>query len=62
MLVASFEVALGFVAAISAWYLLKQRHVPMFQRSLKGAVLELLIVAPLQVWLGDGTGLTVADD
>ena len=62
MLVASFEVALGFVAGISAWYLLKQRHVPMFQRSLKRAVLALLVVAPLQVWLGDGMGLTVSHD
>ncbi len=62
MLIASFEVALGFVAGVSAWYLLKQRHVAMFQRSLKGAILALLVVAPLQVWLGDGMGLTVAHD
>ena len=60
MLVASFELALGFVAAVSAWYLLKGRHLPMFRRSLKGAVLALLIVAPVQVWLGDSMGLTVA--
>ncbi len=59
MLVASFEVALGVVAGVSAWYLLKQRHVATFQRSLKGAVLALLIVAPLQVWLGDAMGVTV---
>ena len=62
MLIASFEVALGFVAGVSAWYLLKQRHVPMFQRSLKGAVLALLVIAPLQVWLGDAMGLTVAGE
>ncbi|MDT7951349.1 MAG: cytochrome ubiquinol oxidase subunit I, partial [Acetobacteraceae bacterium] len=62
MLVASFEVALGFVAGVSAWYLLKNRHVELFQRSLKGTILALLVVAPLQVWLGDGMGLTVAHD
>ncbi len=62
MLVASIEVALGVVAATSAWFLLKRRHVPLFQRSLKYAMLALLLVAPLQIYLGDATGLTVADD
>ncbi len=59
MLVAAFELALGFVAAVSAWYLLKGRYLPMFRRSLKGSVLALLIVAPLQIWLGDSMGETV---
>ncbi len=62
MLIACFEVALGFVAGVSAWYLLQQRHVEMFQRSLKGTILALLIIAPLQVWLGDETGLVVSHD
>ncbi len=62
MLVASFEEALAVVAAVSAWYLLKKRHVAMFQRSLKGVMLALLIVAPLQVWLGDSMGVTVSED
>ena len=62
MLFASVEVALGFVAGVSAWYLLKRRHEAMFQRSLKGTMLALLIVAPFQVWLGDGMGLTVSHD
>ncbi len=62
MLVASFEVALGFVAGVSAWNLLKQRHVALFQRSLKSSILALLVIAPLQVWLGDAMGLTVAGE
>ena len=62
MLVASFEEALGVVAAVSAWYLLKGRHVALFRRSLKSVMLALLIVAPLQVWLGDSMGLTVMAD
>ena len=60
MLVASYEEALFFVAAVSAWHLLRGRHVATFRRSLHGVILALVVVAPLQVWLGDSMGLTVA--
>ena len=60
MLIASYEEALAVVAAVSAWYVLRGRHVALFQRSLKSVMLALLVVAPLQVWLGDSLGLTVA--
>ncbi len=59
MLVASYELALCFVASISAWYVLKGRHVSLFRRGVKGSILALVVVAPLQVWLGDGLGLDV---
>ena len=62
MLVASWEEALCVVLAISAWYILKGRHVGLFRRSLLYALLTLVVVAPLQVYLGDATGLTVAHD
>ena len=62
MLMASFELALGVVASISAYYLLTKRNVPVFQRGLKWSVLALVVIAPLQVYLGDATGLTVAED
>ena len=62
MLVASYELALCVVASISAYYLLTKRHVPLFQRALKWSILALVVIAPLQVYLGDGTGLTVAED
>ena len=61
MLVASFEEALAVVAAVSAWYLLKDRHTVLFRRSLKSVMMALLIVAPMQVWLGDSMGITVAE-
>jgi cytochrome d ubiquinol oxidase subunit I len=60
MWVASIELSLFFVAGVSAWYLLKGRHVRMFQRAAKYSVLALVLVAPLQVYLGDGLGLVVA--
>ncbi|HVE21881.1 MAG TPA: cytochrome ubiquinol oxidase subunit I [Acidocella sp.] len=62
MEVAAIELSLCFVAAISAWQLLKNRHVALFQRGLKWSVLALVVIAPLQVWLGDGLGRVVAQD
>ncbi|GAN80628.1 cytochrome ubiquinol oxidase subunit I [Acidocella aminolytica] len=62
MLVACFEIGLCFVTAISAWFILTGRHIPLFQKSLKCAVLALVVVAPLQIYLGDGLGRVVADD
>jgi cytochrome d ubiquinol oxidase subunit I len=62
MEVATIELSLCFVASISAWMLLKKRHVPMFTRGLKWSVLALVVIAPLQVWLGDGLGRVVAQD
>ena len=61
MLVACYELALVFVGAISAWYLIRNRHVAMFRRSLHSVILALLVVAPLQIWLGDSLGVTVAN-
>ncbi|HEX3983022.1 MAG TPA: cytochrome ubiquinol oxidase subunit I [Acidisoma sp.] len=62
MLVAAFELGLCFVIAVSAWFVLCRRHVALFQQALKSAVLALLVIAPLQVYLGDGLGLVVAQD
>src|ERR1700733_13859321 len=62
MEVAAIELSLCFVAAVSAWMLLNKRHVPMFLRALKWSVLALVVIAPLQIYLGDGLGQTVAAD
>ncbi|HUN39564.1 MAG TPA: cytochrome ubiquinol oxidase subunit I [Acetobacteraceae bacterium] len=62
MLVAAIELALCFVIAVSAWYVLCRRHVVLFHRPLKYAVLALVVIAPLQIYLGDGLGLIVAHD
>ncbi|WP_198034206.1 cytochrome ubiquinol oxidase subunit I [Acidihalobacter ferrooxydans] len=61
MWIAAVELALFFVAGVSAWYVLKGRHVALFQRALKYSILAAVIVAPLQIYLGDDLGLTVKD-
>jgi cytochrome bd ubiquinol oxidase subunit I len=62
MFVATIELSLCFVAAVAAWQILKARNVAMFQRALKYSVLALVVIAPLQVYLGDGLGRVVAAD
>ncbi|MGZ2488133.1 cytochrome d ubiquinol oxidase subunit I [Rhizobium pisi] len=60
MLIAAFELSLCFVAAVSAWFLLKEKHIALYQRSLQYAVVALIVIAPLQVYLGDALGQTTA--
>jgi cytochrome bd ubiquinol oxidase subunit I len=62
MEVAAIELSLCYVAAVSAWQILKGRNVAMFQRALKYSVLALIVIAPLQIYLGDGLGQAVAKD
>lgn len=56
---AAMETGLMVVAGISAWKLLQRRNVEFFARSFRLALLLLLIAAPLQVWLGDSSGVDV---
>ena len=62
MLVACLELSLAVVISISAFYLLKRRNVSTFQKAFKYAMLVLVPIAALQIYLGDGMGLTVAED
>ena len=59
MWVACLEVTAFAVGGISAWCLLKNRHVPFFLKSFKIAVIAAIVVTPLQIYLGDGSGRTV---
>lgn len=59
MWMAALETGLVVVAGISAWYLLKRRQPDFFARSFRLAMVLLVIVTPLQVWLGDGSGVDV---
>jgi cytochrome bd ubiquinol oxidase subunit I len=59
MWVAAIETGMFVIAGISAWKLLRNANPDFFVRSFKLAFAVLVIVAPLQVWLGDGSGVSV---
>ncbi len=60
MWVACLETTLFAVGGLSAWYLLNQRHAAFFTKSLKVALLAAVLITPAQIYLGDGSGRTVA--
>lgn len=62
MEVASIELSLFVTAGISAWFILKGRNTEFFLRFLKMSLAALLLVAPLQIFLGDQAGQEVAKD
>jgi len=47
------------IAGISAFYLYRRLHADFFLRSFKLALMALLVIAPLQIWLGDSSGFDV---
>ena len=57
---ACLEISLFVIGGISAWYLLRNRQVDFFLKSFKIAVIGAIIVTPLQIYLGDGSGREVA--
>lgn len=60
MLIACFEIGLFFVASISAWMIYKNRYPKLFIRTLTASLMALVIFAPLQVYIGDALGQSVA--
>lgn len=60
MWVATMVLGFFVLAAVSAWYILKDRHADLFIKMLKPAILALLICTPIQIWLGDSVGVDVA--
>lgn len=61
MWMACLEITVFVLGGISAWYLVKGRHVDFFLRTFKIALAAALVVTPLQIWLGDGSGREVAE-
>jgi len=59
MWLAAMETGLVVVIGISAWHLYRRRHAPFFARSFKIALITLAVVAPLQVLIGDASGVEV---
>jgi cytochrome bd ubiquinol oxidase subunit I len=61
MLLASYEASAFAVAGISAYFLLKGRHIDFFKRSMALGLIMAAVVAPLQVIVGDLKGQSVAE-
>ena len=59
MWLAAMETGLCVVIGISAWHLYRGRSAFFFARSFRIALLALLVVAPLQVLIGDASGAAV---
>src|SRR6266702_648838 len=58
MWVAAIETGMFVIAGISAYHLFRRRHPEFFARSFKIALAALVFVAPLQIWLGDSSGVS----
>jgi cytochrome d ubiquinol oxidase subunit I len=56
MWVAALEISVFVVGGLSAWYLIKNRHNDFFLKSFKWAAVAALVITPLQIGLGDGSG------
>lgn len=61
-LVASFITGACLVASVSAYYLLKDKHVDFAKQSLKIAVGVGLLASLLQMWIGHASTVNVADN
>ena len=59
MLMASYLTTCFAVAGVSAWYLLKQRHLEMAKTCFSFALGAAIFLAPAQILLGDMVGLRV---
>lgn len=57
MLLASFLTVTVLINGVAAWYLLKQRHILFAQHTFSLTLLVLLILAPVQLVVGDFHGL-----
>jgi cytochrome d ubiquinol oxidase subunit I len=56
MWVAALEISVFVVGGLSAWYLYKNKHTGFFLSSFKWAAIAAILITPLQIWLGDGSG------
>ncbi len=56
MWTACIEISLFVIGGISAWQLLKNRNTDFFLKSFKVAVLSAILITPVQIWLGHGSG------
>ncbi|MCL4504093.1 MAG: cytochrome ubiquinol oxidase subunit I [Deltaproteobacteria bacterium] len=57
---AALETTLFVIGGLSAWFILKERHVSCFTKSFKVALAAAIVIAPAQIYLGDGSGRSIA--
>jgi cytochrome d ubiquinol oxidase subunit I len=60
MWVAALETVTFVVGGLSAAYILKNRHTDFFRKSFMLAFLAAIVLTPVQIYLGDGSGRNVA--
>jgi cytochrome d ubiquinol oxidase subunit I len=53
MLVGALTAAAWFIAGVSAWYLLKRRHLPIARRGVSVTLGVLALLVPVQMFIGD---------
>jgi cytochrome d ubiquinol oxidase subunit I len=53
MLVGALIAAAWFIAGVSAWYLLKRRHLPIARRGVSVTLGVLALLVPMQMFIGD---------
>lgn len=56
MWTACLEISLFVIGGLSAWFILKRRDTEFFLTSFKVAAAAAIVITPLQIWLGDGSG------
>ncbi|MDD1620082.1 MAG: cytochrome ubiquinol oxidase subunit I, partial [Methylococcaceae bacterium] len=56
---ACLATSLFVIGGLSAWYILRKTHTDFFLKSFKLALIGVIFVAPLQLFLGDGSGREV---
>jgi cytochrome d ubiquinol oxidase subunit I len=59
MWIACIEISLFVIGGISAWHLLHGRHTHFFLKSFKVMMVAAIVVTPLQILIGDGSGVSV---
>jgi cytochrome d ubiquinol oxidase subunit I len=59
MWAAAIQISLFAIGGVSAWYLLRRREEAFFLKSFKIAAAAAILITPLQIYLGDGSGRDV---
>jgi cytochrome d ubiquinol oxidase subunit I len=59
MWIAALETSLFVLGGTSAAYILKNRHAEFFLKSFRLVLLAAILITPLQIYLGDGSGRSV---